>query len=211
MTTPFNPFGDISDDSTDEDISFGESIEKKQPTQESEKPKQQEPNFSKPEKKYNIVDQYWLINPKLFAKEKLEQGEIQLLTIGYNADFNNMRITLYDTSPDTFSETAIHKHNAKQLVTVNVFTETVEQLLFNISKPLSGTVYNFERIFSQSMVNQDWTPAKSLFEVDAQHGQIRLKVNDKFSYIFKDWQLKALINTFKFMTNGGAWSSSLKS
>lgn len=214
MSTPFNPFGNVNDDDSEdsvESISFGNSEPSKQEEVQPVQPVQQQ-DF-KPEKKYNIIDQYWLINSKLFVKEKLNPGEIQLITIGYNADFNNMRIALYETNGNTFTETAIHKYNAKQITTVNIFSETVEQLMFNISAAQSGTVYNFERIFSEAMTKQDWKPSQAIFDLDAKEGSITLKVkhnNNELSYKFIGWQLKALLNSFKFMLNGNAWIASLK-
>lgn len=210
MTAPFNPFGNaIEDDESNEDISFGNSQPQSTPQQVTSQPEQKQQTFSTPEKKHNIVDQYWLINSKLFEKEKLESGEVQLLTLGYNADFSNLRISLFEANDKTFTETAIHKYSAKQLVTANIFTETAEQVIANVTQAKSGVVYNFERLFSEAMVKSDWKPAKTVFEVDAEKGMITLKVNDKHYFVFKDWQLKALLNVFKFMTNGNAWLSSL--
>jgi hypothetical protein len=212
MTAPFNPFGNITDDDdSNEDISFGteENNTTSQPEEKTFSNTKEPTESFKPEKKHNIVDQYWLINPKLFAKEKLEQGEVQLLTLGYNADFSNMRIALFETNNETFAETAIHKYNAKQIVTANIFTETAEQVIFNVAQAKSGVIYNFERLFSSAMVKSEWKPAKSIFEVDASKGTITIKVNDSHFYVFKDWQLKALLNTFKFMTNGNSWMTSL--
>lgn len=214
----YNPFEVIDEDNNDSTESSNDSFnafESPKPEEsKTETPKEESMDtFTSPNvgKKYNIVDMYWLINNKLFENKKLEKNEIALLTLGYNADFNNLRICLYEPNAKTFTEHAIFKTEAKQITSVNVFSETAHKVLAMIAKGENCDVVNFERVFSNSQ--NGWTPSPSMFKVNLKEKNITLQVshdNVTYTYMFTDWQIQALMSVFKFMTNGGSWTASLK-
>lgn len=163
-------------------------------------------------KKYNIVDMYWLINQKLFNNEKLNKDEVALLTIGYNADFNNLRFVFYEANPKTFNETSILKHETKQITSVNIFSETAQKILFNVhSKKFKDEFSNFERVFTASSGTNDWKPNPTQIEMNIPSNIIlKTKFNNAiYSFTFLDWQIQAFLNAMKFMTDGDAWKASL--
>lgn len=211
MSVPFNPFNTNIIDEDDQDISFGQEAEEQSTfvAEEVQKP------VEKIEKKHNIIDMYWLFNPKLLTKQQIGENELKLITIGYNADFCNLRFCLYDVgnnSKNVFSETAIHKYNATQITTVNVFSEVAEQIITNVTIGKKSTIYNFERIFSKNMIESGWSPSKSTFNISPEDASISINVDSNgttYTYYFIDWQLKTLLNSMKFMTNGNSWKASL--
>jgi hypothetical protein len=163
-------------------------------------------------KKYNIVDMYWLINQKLFNQEKLEQNEASLLIIGYNADFNNLRVAFHEAGPKTFTEASVLKYETKQITTVNIFSETAQKVLYNIqSKKYKDEISNFERIFTPHSGSNDWKPNPSQIEMEIpKYIKLRTKFNNTtYLFTFSDWQIQALLNAMKFMTDGNAWKASL--
>lgn len=164
-------------------------------------------------KKYNIVDLYWLVNQKLFNSEKLNKDEVALLIIGYNADFNNLRIAFHEVTAKSFNETSILKHETKQITTVNIFSETAQKILFNVhTKKFKDEFSNFERIFTANSGNNDWKPNSTQIEMNIPNNIVlKTKFNNAiYSFTFLDWQIQAFLNAMKFMTDGDAWKASLK-
>lgn len=216
MTQPFNPFASASEED-DNDLGFTEPFSSNS-TPVFEQPVVETPvvtaTFTPPNanKKYNIVDMYWLINNKLFNKQKLDANEVALLSIGYNADFNNLRFVIHEINDKVFTESAILKHEAKVISSVNVFSETSAKVLNNIKRGITEPVHNFERVFNANMIEQ-WKPNQASFEINKENGgSIILKIlynNTTYSYMFTDWQIEVLISCFKFMTNGDSWKSSI--
>lgn len=221
MTTP-NPFESSTEEDTeiidfgspepDNPFDGGPSLFPTDTTTSHQSVSQQHSSQKEYIKKYNIVDLYWLVNQKLFNSEKLNKDEVALLIIGYNADFNNLRIAFHDVSAKTFNETSILKHETKQITTVNIFSETAQKILFNVhTKKFKDEFSNFERIFTASSGNNDWKPNPTQIEMNIPNNIIlKTKFNNNiYSFTFLDWQIQAFLNAMKFMTNGDAWKASL--
>lgn len=211
----FNPF---EDSSTDNSVFFDNAPAEEPENMFATPANTPAPQMSFPTQQsnkkqaYNIVDLYWLINSKLVNNQKLNDDELELAILGYNADFNNLRITLFKTSNSTFTESSILKYEAKQIVSVNIFSETAQQILFAISQKQNGRINNFERIFSSNMAG-DWKPSPTIFDIDMVNKNITIRImnnNKPASFTFSGWEMYALGNAFNFMTNGQAWRSSLQ-
>lgn len=166
--------------------------------------------------KYNITDFYWLVHPNVLESNKtpIPSEECGMLVIGYNASFSNLRLTFYDL-PDSGSALKpgeIHKNEMKTIATVNVFSETAMQILAMITSKKSGSVMNYERIFSISS-NTDWQPTLAKFDIDLAKGVISIiiKVGEKGKKVYhlKEWQITAFMDSLKFMTNNRSWMASL--
>lgn len=214
----FNPFESGSETET----SFFES----EPTTEADNifaaptnttaPQMTYPSSSQQSNKkqlYNIIDMYWIINNKLANNQKLNDDELELAIIGYNADFSNLRVSLLKANNTTFTESSVLKYDAKQVSAINIFSETAQQILFAISQKQVIRINNFERIFSPNMSN-DWKPTPAVFDIDGVNKIITLKTsfnNRTNSFTFSGWSMFALGNAFNFMTNGQSWRSSLQS
>lgn len=163
-------------------------------------------------KKYNIVDLYWLVNQKLFNSQKLNKDEAALLVIGYNADFNNLRIAFHEANAKSFTQTSILKYETKQITTVNLFSETAQKILYNIqTKKFKDEITNFERLFTANVGNNDWKPNPTQITMDIPNNIIiQTKYNNTlYSFTLLDWQIQAFLNAMKFMTDGNSWKASL--
>lgn len=218
MTTT-NPFDTQTDDSG---FDFGSPDPIENPFIEPDPIFPNEPIISQPikeqhfqkdyVKKYNIVDLYWLVNQKLFNSQKLNKDEVALLIIGYNTDFNNLRISFHEANAKSFTQTSILKYETKQIATINLFSETAQKILYNVqTKKFKDEVSNFERLFSPNVGNNDWKPNPSQITLDIPNNIIlQTKYNNTlYSFTLLDWQIQAFLNAMKFMTDGSAWKSSL--
>jgi hypothetical protein len=209
-----NPF-DMNISNEDDD-SFGDvfvGTDNIPTTTQEPTPTKQEPVMSNPvstDKKYHMIDMYWLINPKLLKREALEANQCGLLVIGYNADYSNLRIAFHETGNKSFTESSIQKHETKLLGTVNVFSETAMQILYAINTKQATTIHNFERLFTQP--SNDWKPSASTFKIDPSKGSIEIHatLNGKpFMFTISEWHTIAFMDSLKFMTNGRSWMASL--
>lgn len=159
--------------------------------------------------KYKIIDLYWIINQKLYQQKQLESNEASLLTIGFNADFTNMRIILRRDMGGAFTPKSIILGNTKMLSGVNLFPETCYEILSKLSKP--GKIFTFERVISN---DNNWTPNRGLIEI-TQNGTIIINIEDNRDnqvYVIElsGFQANMFINACKFMTDGGAFNLAME-
>lgn len=175
--------------------------------------------------KYHIRDLFWLINPKLENREGLYQNEPGLVTITYNADFDNMKFAFYKVNPDVFKRKgAVILNNAQQVTIFNLHSETCSRIVYEYNRAINGeleealkdqdrtyiTIKNFERVFNE---NQNWTPniTSILINKDGQIviGTVDNQSGNKFKYNFKGWQIESLISACKFMSEGGSFQTGM--
>ena len=158
--------------------------------------------------KYNIIDLFWLTNLKFFKQEQLGQNEAGLLSIGYNADFDNMRCTLRSVTNESFTSSSVIISNTQQVAIMHVYAETCLQILHMIEMKTSGAIHNFERIIQAS---SKWTPNQSTINVTPEVITIQSTNNQGqvHSFDLSDWQIAAFKKACEFMVNGPAWTSSL--
>ncbi len=155
--------------------------------------------------KHNIVDMYWLINQKLYDKEELNSDpkEVGVLTIGYNADFNNLRIGFFEIQSDSITKSSINKDKMRFLTSINIFSETAFKILNN-----QVDFYNLERIIG---AENPWTPNITLFSKEDDRFIIKtMSTNgEKFMFTFSKSEFSCLQTALNFMINGGSWSNYL--
>jgi len=157
--------------------------------------------------KYNIVDMFWFINKKLFAQKPLGQNEAGIITVGYNASFNNMRFSLHGFQEGSTNASSIIMSNCPRLATCNIYSETVCDL---IAKKGSGVgVVAYERVIKAG----NWTPNQTALMWDANGIIVQTTTgqNQTFTFQFSDEQVFALEKAFDFMMNGVAWTLSMQS
>jgi hypothetical protein len=169
-------------------------------------------NSNQQKRKYRFIQLYYLINPKLFAKQKLESGEVPLLEINYNVDYSNLRFTFTNAKPDTFDKTSLKVLNTERLTTVNIYPETAEQVLWAIengNKLVENyQIYVFERVLNQGNSGGGWSPNQTVFKFIGDSVVIITQPTNSsntFTYVFSEWQKQALVKSLKFMTEGTAW------
>lgn len=164
------------------------------------------PKYSK--KHHNIIDMYWLINEKLFAKQPLLDGEAGFLALGYNADFANLRVGFHMPDQESFTRSSMIKDKMKFMTTLNIFSETAYHILDCLRTQRDINVSNFERIIG---VDNKWVPNQTQITGNTQAITIKTKnpEGNIFSYTFSGWQITCFASALKYMTEGNSWNKYL--
>ena len=156
--------------------------------------------------KYNITDLYWFVNRKLFSGGTLDQGETGLMTIGFNASFGNLRLSLHGINNNSFTQSSIIMENCQRLAICNIHSEAAAQIL--ASKGNGQPVQLLERVIKAG----NWTPNVSQITwqtsvtVQSQDQQGNAHV-----FTLLDDQVTAFESALGFMIDGNAWVASLMS
>ena len=166
-----------------------------------------------PKPRYHIINCYVLANYKLYNNIQLSESDPGVIVIGFNATFNNVRIAFHGLTNESFTNTSIILNNCPKLTSVNIFSETAENIAYNMKHiQYPNTISIVERLW-QSQPN--WTPNESHLELisptELKLNTIDFSSNKYFNYIFKDWQFNAFINVMKMLINGNFWNLSMQS
>ncbi|MEO5349612.1 MAG: hypothetical protein H7836_08200 [Magnetococcus sp. YQC-3] len=166
------------------------------------------PNQSKI--KYNIVDMHWLINNKLYNKLKLEEDpkEAGFLTLGFNADFNNLRVGFYEITESSITRNSINKDKMNFLTSINIFSETANNITFKLRNNQPLELYNLERIIG---LKNQWVPNITMISGDRNEITIKTMTPEekKYMFSFTDYQVDIFLNSLNFMCNGDSWNNYL--
>jgi len=167
-------------------------------------PPQNNNQNSGPAEKFAIVDMFWLVNKKLYANQPLVAGEAQLLTVGFNASFNNMRIGMCSDKGGAFTDSSIIIQNCERLANFNIFSEHALQILY-----IPG---NEIRIFERVIRAGSWSPNVSsitnngntfvIKSTNPQNGNVT-------SFIVADEQVIGFTKALEFLLNGQSWNMAL--
>jgi hypothetical protein len=156
--------------------------------------------------KYNITDLYWFVNRKLFSGGTLDQGEAGLMTIGFNASFGNLRLSLHGINNNSFTQSSIIMENCQRLAICNIHSEIAAQIL--ASKGNGQPVQLLERVIKAG----NWTPNVSQITWQT---SVTVQSQDQQgnAHIFTmlDDQVTAFESALGFMIDGNAWVASLMS
>lgn len=162
-------------------------------------------NNSEARPKFNIIDMYWLLNPKLYQPgAQFDQGEVPMLILSYNADFNNLRLILCDLTQgiDVRNMTALNVGMFNRKTTVSIYPESAIQLLCAINSAQPVPVQICERLFSS---NNNWQPNRTVITCSQQSVTIATQDQNMHVYTLSGYQLLALRNVLEFVTSGLAW------
>jgi hypothetical protein len=163
-------------------------------------------------KKYRIFDFFWLINPKITKSQPLDNGEAGLVTIGYNADFDNMRVQLYGVEGNSFLPGALMINNTKRLGVSHLYAETRFQIMYNLKWDDDENKFlSFERMITQS----SWNPNKTIIETSKKNESVKItsvnsQNNSSYYYKFAGWQFEALMDSIKCITSTDHWQELIK-
>jgi len=154
--------------------------------------------------KYEIISLFWLIN-------YVNNNEIPLISINYNAQFVNLRIVLYKLN-GSLQSAYIDTSKCKKITTFNIFSEKALEILdiYNYMKHDQETIsiYNLERLHGNQ--HDNWKPSSTIFHINKQ--QIQCQVIDKqqqYIYTFMNSQLNMFLKSLNFLINGQSWTVSL--
>lgn len=162
------------------------------------------------ESKYNIIDLYWFLNLKLKSNAQFLDGEVHMCTVGFNADYNNMRITFYNLNNyEDLKGPALIIGNMSKVSQFNIFSETASELLYlknNNPQQDNITVRVYERMFKNS-----WNPNLSqiIWNKNNIFLQSQNNSNGIHSFTILDYQIKAFESALKFLVNGKSWLATL--
>ena len=148
--------------------------------------------------KYNIIDVFWLLNPD-------KDAEVNFIQIGYNLDFGNLKLNLFQLTSDSIHNNVLFLQSMKLLTTGTIYPSSAFKIL-NIDYDAKFTC--IEQLIQNT--HEDWQLNRPIVQLEKKNNEIILTItnpntNNKksYSYIFRDWQLKAFQTALKLTyTNG---------
>lgn len=159
------------------------------------------PSFSKENKdnRYNIMNMFWLINPKLYTPKEtpLLENEVHFCTIAYNINFGNLRIELSNMTNDSIANnTMICMDKMQRIVAGTVYPSAMFQLVMGVPE-----VICFEQIIKYT--GEDWQKNRPATKFHKTADNNIIFTVDKHVYEFSGWQKDALIGSCKFALTQG--------
>jgi len=149
------------------------------------------PSTSPEQQKYQILNLFWLINPKAYSNAPLLDGEVHFTSISYNVNFGNLRIELGTMSNESIVGQMICLNKVNRILSATVYPTAMFQLVSGCPE-----VFCMEQIINYT--NADWQnklkPAKF---ATSESGSIVLTI-DSNCYEFVEWQKEALLYSCKF-------------
>lgn len=146
--------------------------------------------------KYNIIDLAWVVNMKLTANQRLDEGEAAVLMLGYNADFNNLRVVFRSAEQSAFSPSSINLPGTKIITSMNLFSETCAEILYK--KGTGEQIQVLERMFK---LDQSWAPNQSIITWDSDMISLYSKMSNGtvISFFLYQWQIDLFAYGLQFM------------
>jgi len=181
-----------------------------QPMQQFQQPTNQPDlqHSNEPEKiAYYIIDLFWLINRKIIYNQPLDQSEAHIMTIGFNASFNNLRCTLLSANQNAITPSSIIIQNANRLTGFNIYSE--EALLLKTYQQSGSPIVIRER---QIKSGTNWNP--NITKVVWSKESILITSSDSnktVGFSLMQEQINAFEKSLEFMLNGSAWTLAMMS
>jgi hypothetical protein len=148
------------------------------------------------EQKYQILNLFWLINPKAYAQDaKYLEGEVHFCTISYNVNFGNLRIELCNMTNESIVGQMICLNKVSRLVSATMYPTAMFQVVSGIPE-----IYCMEQIITYT--NSDWQNKLKPAKVVQSETGIILSV-ENLCYEFSNWQKEAFLYACKFALNQG--------
>ena len=152
----------------------------------------------KSDKKYHIIDLYWVINPKLNQGQIL-QNEAHLAVLSYNISFNNLRIVFYRLTQASFQGPVLFLNNCERLIDGTIYPSSAYVIL---NYPSLSNFPCIEQLITQT--GQDWQNQRPnvIVSKNADNSTIELKINE-FIYSFQNYQFNLFLDACKFILTDG--------
>lgn len=141
--------------------------------------------------KYNIVNMFWLVNPKIYTKEELLPNEVHFVTISFNIGFGNLRIEVCNMSNESVKDQLICLNKIQRITNGTIYPTAMFQLVCKLPD-----VVCYEQIINYD--GSDW---------QSKINPVRFVTNEKGSYVmsigqhvyeFSGWQKEVLLYCCKF-------------
>lgn len=168
------------------------------------------PPTQQDKQKYKIVDLFWLINPKLYAKQQPVQSEAHFVILSFNLDFGNLRVSFFNLTNNSIQGNIIYLENCKRTVAGTMYPATA----FNVCNSPRLSTICLEQLFRQ-IPGANWQQERPVCTVEKNEEKIRFTVKDpKFGtyfYDFVSWQRDAFLHACNFAyTKGFEFSAQSK-
>ncbi len=151
--------------------------------------------------KYKFIDLFWLFSEKIKNKEyNFQQNEAHFVNISYNISFTNLRIALFVIQPNAIQNHVVFYNNLKRLTSGTIYPADC----FKLINTQSGSFICKEQLFADT--NADWQKNRPICQFQITEENIKLSIADKqviFSYIFENWQKKAIQFACKYVFDQG--------
>lgn len=152
--------------------------------------------------KYKIIDLFWLINPKFYAKQQLLQGEAHFVILSFNIDFGNMRLSYFNLTNNSIQNNIVYLENLKRTVSGTMYPATA----FNVFNSPRITTICIEQLFQQTP-GANWQQERPVCTVQKNEEKIRFQVKDpkygEYFYDFISWQRDAFLHACNFTFTKG--------
>lgn len=186
---------------------------------------QQNPNTQHiPSNKYNIIDLFWLLNPKYQLVDKINPNETHVVIISYNISFGNMRISLNNCKDNTLQKNLLYSKLLDRKTAVALFPTTVLRILHGsmypntLKKNQDIPIDQFtciEQIVSDP--GQNWLDKRPICQIDHYPSKNGLRLTSKehdgktYYYDFVEQQYRTLLHACNWMVNNGFTLSGMNS
>jgi len=162
----------------------------------------QQPAPVQNQQKYKIIDLFWLINSKFYAKQQPVQSEAHFVIISFNIDFGNLRISFFNLTNNSIQGNIVYLENLKRLVSGTIYPATA----FNTYNSQRLAITCLEQLFRQ-IPGAQWQQERPVCTIEKNEEKIRFIVKDpkygSYFYDFTGWQRDAFLHACKFTFTKG--------
>lgn len=147
------------------------------------------------ENKYQILNMFWMINPKAYNNGAFLDGEVHFTSISYNVNFGNLRVELANMTQESIVGQMICLNKVNRLVSATLYPTASFQIVSGIPE-----VFCMEQIITYT--GADWQKNLKPAKITQSEAGIVLSI-DSHCYEFSGWQKDAFLYSCKFALNQG--------
>lgn len=164
------------------------------------------------ERKYNIIDLCYIINPKFKllldpnSQVSFEQNEAHLMIISFNMDFNNLRISLKQVNYNPYEHGVINVPSLIHLNNFAMYSESCAELLYSSH---NNRFIILDKMYSN---NANWVPNKTEIIIDTNKNfknysiqTVNNKGQSSFFSLQTVYNNRLFTKVLQFMVNGTSW------
>ncbi|HKL43794.1 MAG TPA: hypothetical protein VJ892_00780 [Candidatus Absconditabacterales bacterium] len=153
--------------------------------------------------KYNIFDMFWLVNEDIFEDiNKLEENQVHFISISYNMDFGNLKLTLCNLTEEAIDNHVLFRQHMTTLISGTIYPSSA----FRILNSNEHEIICMEQLINKT--GEAWQKERPMVQVNKYDSKYECIIinplnNKSYKYIFKDWQKNAFEHSLKYIYNEG--------
>lgn len=159
--------------------------------------------LNKPDTKnnYNMINMFWLYNEKQVKRIDFLENEAGFCTIGYNCNFGNIRIDLFELVPDCIIGHCVFLNKLERKFNCTIYPSSIFKFL--CAKHIKMTC--MEQLVTFTGEPWQYERPKCILEKKSESVilTIQLHTDEIMCYEFLDWQRQTLLHSFKFAISDG--------